>query len=99
MGITEPPDETIGFIVVVKPGSLTLPCWRFVVLISKDDRAQSDKIVTDICGLVLEPSDQFWIFPYLPDPDEGLEGVGVMTFHQDRPDTFDWITVPRHMRH
>jgi hypothetical protein len=99
MGITKPPQDSVGFTVIVVPKSLCVPCWRFVVLLAKDDSSQADKIIPDICRMVLESGDQYSISNFgLDDEDQNLDGVGVISYYEESPDTFDWITVPPHLR-
>ena len=98
MGITKPPADSVGFTVVVVPKALHIPCWKFIVLLGKEDSANANKLVPEICQLILEPGDHFSVFNFEMDDEEGLDGVGVVSYYEDAPDTFDWVTVPRHMR-
>lgn len=99
MGITSPPQESIGYTVIVTPKALHIACWRFVVLLTKEDSSMADKIIPEICQSVLDPGDQFSIFNFgMDEEDQGLDGVGVMSYLEEAPDVFDWITVPPHMR-
>lgn len=100
MGITKPPQDSVGFTVVVAPKALHVPCWRFVVLLSKEDSSQAEKLIPEICSIVLETGDEYSIFGFgLDEEDQSLDDVGVISYFEDTPDVFDWITVPRHLRH
>lgn len=101
MGITKPPEDSIGFTVIVNPSAIHIPCWRFVVLLPKEDSSQSqaNKIIGEICRMVLEQGDEYSIFSFgMDEDDKSLEDVGVISYYEDSPDSFDWIMVPRHLR-
>jgi hypothetical protein len=99
MGITKPPSDSIGFTVIVVPKSHYLSCWRFVVLLSKEDSSFADKIIPEICQIVLEEGDSFSISNFgLDEEDQNIDGVGVISYLEEAPDIFDWITVPMHLR-
>lgn len=100
MGLMKPPTDALGYKVIVNPASYFIPCWDFIILISKNDSEIGSIIVKEICDDMLEEGDSYSVYTVGHDVEEDLiRGIGVLSYNPDNADYFEWICVPPHFQH
>jgi hypothetical protein len=97
MRLGKPPTDALGFRVTVVPKLIDRACWDFFLLLSKDDQADSDQIVQDVCLEVCEDGDLFVYSSMDLQFDNDFE-LPVLAFSPDFPDELHWICPPDHWK-
>lgn len=92
------PTEAIGYRIVVSPKSVYQSCWEFVVLVSPEDKDIAPAYVQELSEAVLSEGDEYSIYSLQFDENDDAKNLPVLSYVPGQPDSFEWLTVPRHFQ-